>query len=867
MNQELNRLAFSELKQSHYWTPKTRVNESTIQNLVCPDCGDPTAWAHVNSPMSINCNKLSSCGARTKTLDLFNIRINIEKANVPTKTDPKKPARAYLESRGIINALKGLKYYYLPKARGGQSGAVMFSVGIDAKGKRVSNGRLINPSHEQGKTHNIGSTSGQFWQHQGIKYDLEKPTYVTEGIIDALSLIELELQAIAVLAAGQDPSKLDLSSFDNLVLAFDNDAAGAKATKKWIEHFPSAKAILPDKGIDWNHLLCSGLQDHVKSILYASLPRYATNARLAMAKSAREYADVYKEFYAKPPGLFFHSDCTYFSSFKTKGSDTTVLSVERIGKFCIEVLSYVNVGTENEKEYLYQLQVKPKGGRPVKCLATGESLSSAKGLKSFLLTHAKVSYEGTANATTALITQLANWNAPEVRQPQYIGFDPQSRWFIFPEYAIDTEGRQHRKDRSGLFKISHTSRLSPATQTDEKSITPSITPKATPKIIYELIHRAWGDNGALAFSWVLGSWFVNTIKEAIGFYPFLSFYGPPACGKTNLTERLQLLQGIDEEGLDLSSTSTTKGIARKIYGLSGMFSALLEFNEDNKKAMGFANLLSAYNRGGGMVQAKFSANLDTKETPLLCALLFSQNVEPWKNSQQKQRVISLHFTKENLTNQTKNALDELNLIPKTEMATVMQEFLKKRKVIEAGWVNEYQIACADLGLVKEERIRNNHALPLAFNRLFCKQFSIDSDIFQHVETTALVKEKTSAELEINDASLFFEMVHNSEAEQKKKYWHEIDRLSSNTNIDYNSLYFSLTELVRMLQSEGQQPPRALDLQKALKAHPAYLIHGINHRFPAPPRNNGQGPTSVQRKAWKLDLEKYREIENPPIPEP
>lgn len=866
MNRELNDKILGALKQSGYWTNKTRENGKTIQGITCPACGSKgAAWAYAEGLMSINCNRLSSCGARTKTLELFNITIDIEKENAPTKTDPKRPARAYIESRGIKCAIKGLEYFYLPSVRGGRSGAVMFSVGTDSQGKKVSNGRLINPSSDQGKTHNIGSTSGQYWQHPGVEYEGGKPTYVTEGIIDALSLSEIDLQSIAAIAAGQDPSKLKLPSFNNLVFAFDNDEAGTKATKKWLQQFPSAKAIMPDRGMDWNDLLRSGTPDHVKAVFHANLLRYETNAKLAMASSARDYADVHNDFHSKPPGLFTHNGSTYFGSLKIKGSETSI-SVERVGKFIVEIQSFINVGNESDKEFLYQIRVKPKGARPITCIANGESLSTAKGLKSFFLTHAKVSYEGTANATTAFTTQLANWKAPEVRQPQYKGFDPESGWYVFSDYGVDKEGNIHWKDKSGLFKISHNSMITPAPQAEEKAVTPSKSPKASPKQIYELIHRAWGGNGAMAFSWAIGSWFVQAIKQEIGFYPFQSFYGPPACGKTNLTEKLQLLQGIDEEGLDLSSTSTAKGIARKIHGLSGMFAALLEFTDDNNKAMGFTNLLSAYNKGGSMVQAKFSANLDTKETPLLCALLFSQNVEPWKNSQQKQRVISLHFQKENLTSETRSALNELNQISKEDLAAVMLEILKQRKHIESTWLNEYHYACADLENIQEERIRNNHALVLAFHRVFCRLFSIQSNIFEHVEATALMKEKTSAELEINDASLFFEMVHSSNSEQAAKYWHEIDQPAGNST-DYNSLYFSFTELVRMLQGEGLQPPRALELQKALKEHPAYLKHGINHRFPAPLENNSLGAKSIQRKAWQFDLKKYREVENPPTLEP
>ena len=75
----------------------------------------------------------------------------------------------------------------------------------------VYNGRIFNPPHGEGKTHNKGSTSGIFWKHPGREYDQNKFTYATEGIIDALSLWEIGEQAIAVLA----PVKI-LQSFPSL---------------------------------------------------------------------------------------------------------------------------------------------------------------------------------------------------------------------------------------------------------------------------------------------------------------------------------------------------------------------------------------------------------------------------------------------------------------------------------------------------------------------------------------------------------------------------------------------------------------------------------------------------------------------------
>ena len=124
--------------------------------------------------------------------------------------------------------------------------------------KRPLNGRLFAPPAGEGRTHNIGSTAGKFWQHPGLTYDQDRPTWITEGILDALSLIEIGHQAIAVLSAGQDPAKVDLSAFPKKAFAFDNDEAGHSACRTWKTAYPDAEVILCDQGHDWNDLLQVG---------------------------------------------------------------------------------------------------------------------------------------------------------------------------------------------------------------------------------------------------------------------------------------------------------------------------------------------------------------------------------------------------------------------------------------------------------------------------------------------------------------------------------------------------------------------------------------------------------------------------------
>ena len=379
----------ARLQKSEYWTPKTKDKGDYISNLKCPECGDLTSWAYSGEPWAINCNRLNECGIRTKTLKLFpEIIQNIEKENPPCKEDPTRPATSYLHSRGLNDSLKGLHYEYWKDIRGTGRGGVMFKV-TDG----VYNGRIFNPPHGEGKTHNKGSTSGVFWKHPR-GYDQIKPVYVVEGIIDALSLWEMGFQAIAVLSSGQDPSKLDLSEFNgNLIPAFDPDEAGASALRKWKKHYPNAGAIMPVKG-DWNDLLLSNSIENVRKYFKEHEKEFECRAKLALAENADDYATSYQEYYERAPGLFTFKKCYYYSTVANPKDGS--LKTYRVSNFTVEVDHY-QLDNSNPEEPVnrYYLKIKPSnGGRPVRCTVSANEIASPGGFTQMFLTEGKGSMGG-----------------------------------------------------------------------------------------------------------------------------------------------------------------------------------------------------------------------------------------------------------------------------------------------------------------------------------------------------------------------------------------------------------------------------------------------------------------------------------------
>jgi hypothetical protein len=841
------------LKKSPYWTEKTRSNGRTINGLICPACGDKTAWAYESEPWAICCNRQSNCGAKTKTLELFpELRRNIEKDFPATKDDPDRPAREYLISRGLNRVLKGLDFRYLKNVRGTGSGAVMFPIWRDEKGKETLNGRLFNPPVGEGKTHNIFSTAGRFWQHPGHTYKPHDKTFIVEGILDALSLLEMGFQAIAVLASGQDPAKVDLSFFKEKVLAFDNDEAGHRACKKWHQAYPEADVVLCDPGQDWNDLLQSGGADQAAKHFTENLPRYRTNGALAMAETEQKYADIYHAFHRYAPGLFEFHGSTFHSVLKApRGGGKDFLEVSLCLRAVVRVASFIiDRSNAAHPQYLYNLETKPKRGRPITATATGQDLSNSRKLNEFFLSSTKNVWEGDARATTAFTARITeNKTAPEVKQLTVTGYQPENGAYVFPTWAVDLSGKLILPEK-GLFQIGHRDFFRPPVHGEGKDIPPASINKKRVQEIYSLILEAWGMNGATALAWVIAGWLCNQIKEAINFFPFLSLYGDPASGKSALTVFINSIQARDGEGLPITQLNTKKGLTRTIGQLSGLFTALLEDSDRNDRAFDYSILLTAFNKGPLQVQASFSNDLQTKEAPFQGSLLFCQNTEPFTSKQEKQRVISLHFLADQLTDTSRAAYAKIMTMDKRETAGIIQQALLHRPHFSA-WDKEYQKAMADLAPMSEQRILQNHALVLAFHRLFCTCFHIshdDATVTGFIRETCRKKCETSATRTTSIADHFFELLDTVETEKLSAVYHA-DPLK-------NEIYINLPRAENLIRNKGVSFQFNESFAQSLQRHPAYIKNSFPYRFPYEPEFDGAG-RAKQRRVWVFSLEWFQ----------
>lgn len=805
------------IRKSDLWNSRSKETGTHFYGLRCPECGKAEAWAYTDGPFTILCNRKNECGARTRTLDLFpDILVAIEKEYAPTKKDPHRPAREYLHSRGLDRSLKGLAYEYWPKIRGLPTGGVMFPLGKNSTGESVWNGRLFNPPEGEGKTHNKGSTAGMIWRHPGLKYDPGQPTYLTEAILEALSLIEMGYQAAAALSAGQDPAAVDLGPLaERLVIAFNPDRAGGDGLKKWKKAFPNAGAITPVSG-DWNDFLRNHAPDQARKAFNAALPEFACRADLILSQSARDYASVWYDFYGRAPGLFAWEGCYYYSQEKEtrKGPEITAA---RVSNFTLHVDHYqLDSSAEDEPVYRYCVQVKPKGGKPTFCSLTGTELSTPAAIRATMLTRARVMWEGEARPTSAFTRMIVDSQAPTVRQVHILGHDLKSGCSVFRDFLIDSAGKVGFPDKKGFFRASAQEFLRPpAIQT--------VRPKrgTSPKRIYELMQAAWPDNGALAFAFTVASWFVNSVKPELGFFPFLSLHGDTQTGKTRLVRTMNAMQALDEEGLPMTKLNTGKGEIRKLAQRSGLFKALLEGNKEDKLRFDLESLLTLYNYGNHLqVRATKSNDIQTHETGFLASIVFVQNREPFKSKAQMERVISSRpFRADDITRETTAAFNDLVKIPLREIAYCYPAIMAHRRDIEAQWPAGYTAAREEIvSAILDNRLAENHAVILAFHRMLSKILKLDHDLKPFILEITQRKHDLCTRREATLADSFFEACNELTEPTRAKFVEFKD----------GRMMVKLALGLKTLDGHGYRFIQS-QVMHDLREHPAYVASRVGYR--------------------------------------
>jgi hypothetical protein len=109
------------------------------------------------------------------------------------------------------------------------------------------------------------------------------------------------------------------------------------------------------------------------------------------------------------------------------------------------------------------------------------------------------------------------------------------------------------------------------------------------------------------------------------------------------------------------------------------------------------SILPLYNYGNP-IQTRAAFSNDNKVIKMLFhgTLAFAQNFEPFKSRAAKERVISIKFSTDELTDDSKAAYDQVCALPVPKLAGFLLAVLKEREFFESNWRQYHEQAKKDL---------------------------------------------------------------------------------------------------------------------------------------------------------------------------
>lgn len=291
-------------------------------------------------------------------------------------------------------------------------------------------------------------------------------------------------------------------------------------------------------------------------------------------------------------------------------------------------------------------------------------------------------------------------------------------------------------------------------------------------------------------------------------------------------------------------------MVRNIGRVSNLFASILEGNtRDDRSGFDNSSILPLYNRNALQTKATFSNDLQTVETPFSGALSFVANNEVFQGKAERERVISIEFKTDDLTETTRKAHDQLCRIPLPELTRTILVTLKHRQTFESEWYDAFLQASKDLAEISNRRIRENHALLLAFHRLFCEVHGIKNiRLKNYLKKIGRLKEISSAAREHSLVEDLFEKIDLIQD----------DKLTSCLDADEETgmIHIYLAGVEQNLRSIGLQFSANRALFDALQMHPAFVKSSVYFRFPNDPEKGLDGRSKL-RRTWKFDAKKMQ----------
>ena len=723
--------------------------EKYLQQGVCPKCHKREMFTSRDAPWLLKCGRENKCGHEQLVKELYpDIFEDWSTRYQSTQEAPHAAATAYLEeARGLDTTAFAGAYRQGAFVKDGMGSATVIF--------RLENGttweRLIDQPSRFGKQKaNIrGSYAGHWWVSPGVDLVQAKSIWITEGILNALSLSQAGCTAVATLSSSNYPlaalDTLAQACGDNprprLIWAFDDDRAGRRHMVKFALRARDAgwtvSAALPSENgsdTDWNDLLLR------ERLTEKDIKGYRHYGRLLLAESASAKALEIREYKGWNSFHFVFGGRTYWFAMDT-GKYTAALqriqetesvfdsgqlqelalresgSLEQIASCVIEPLFYMRKSDTDEA--WYHLRIRLPDGSVIKSTFTAGQLAGAPEFKKRLLHMARGAlYTGTAAQLNIIVKSLES--IPEVQTIDYIGYSREHQTWIFNRLAV-SHGQMYHVNDDDYFDLPSGAIKSLSLRPDLK-LNDDFTRFDTRWV--EDIWTSFGATGYVTLAFWFGSFFAEQVRIRNKSYPALELSGEHGTGKTTLIEFLWKLCGRENyEGLDPSKASAAAR-GRSFVQVANMPVVLMEGDrEDTSKgfrgnnAFDFNEIKSLYNGRPPRALGVKANNNETYEPLFRGSILIAQNDAVKGSDAVLTRIVHMFTDKSRHSEQTLQAAERLEATPVESVSGFMLlSALREKQIMEAyeRYFDEARNEFLRRGEVTLRRIIKCHAQIMAF---------------------------------------------------------------------------------------------------------------------------------------------------------
>lgn len=728
-----------------------------LRKMECPSCGKKELYAKLDAPWVVRCGRLTNCGyeERTKAMypDAFG-RFNERFPALPE--DPNATAKAYLRlSRGFdLERIEGWYTqgsYYHPHADRGTA-TVRFTYGPTELGlymeRFIEEVTITDPKtgdRDKRKAKFHGDYKGYWWEPPALNIEDGDEVWIAEGCIKAIALNLAGVKAVANLSAYNYPDK-SLENYKGKdvtwVWAQDNDQAGRSFTRKFVRRMredgfaqvSAAQVPLSRGKLDWDDL-------HLSSALTPKhLDEYRYQGKLLIADSATEKALLMYKHTERSSFPMEFRDRLYWFNLDLKAVDKAMSELEdskdgaelqdddrrdralqasntlvEIANCYFRALYFQRNVVTDESWYYFRISF-PHSGQAVNGTFTGGQVSSASEFKKRLLgVAAGAVFTGQAFQLDRLMKDQL-FDLKIVDTVDFVGYSKQHGAYVFDRLAVK-DGRVYPLNDQDFFELGKQS-----IKTLNKSVALAITTERerfrTEWV--QQVFQCFGAKGLVAMAWWLGSLFAEQIRDMHKTYPFVEIIGEPGAGKSTLLEFMWKLLGRDaHEGFDPAKSSPAAR-SRNFAQVSNLPVVLIESDrdEDTSKArrFDFSELKTAYNGRAIRSIGVKNGGTDTHEPPFRAAICISQNGKVVAEQAVLERIIHLHFTRENHTRETKAIAEILERTPVEDVSHFILHALQhERSILDIlrTKLHEYENVILGNEEIKTFRIAKNHAQMMA----------------------------------------------------------------------------------------------------------------------------------------------------------